>query len=57
MATSDFIDWAERQWGQVQLGDKRRNPRAVQLGAALAARNYSGSSESGQKYLACEYRP
>ena len=37
MATSDFIDWAERQWGQAQLGDKRRNPRAVQLGAALAA--------------------
>ena len=39
MATSDFIDWAERQWGQAQLGDKRRNRRAVQLGAALAAQS------------------
>lgn len=37
MATSDFTDWAQRQWGQAKLGDKRRNQRAVQLGAALAA--------------------
>lgn len=29
--------WAEQQWGVAQLGDQRRNRRAVQLGSALAA--------------------
>ena len=36
-ATNDFQAWAEQQFGQAGLGDKRRNRRAVQLGAALAA--------------------
>src|SRR5882724_5881926 len=29
--------WATEQWGTAQLGDQRRNRRAVQLGRALAA--------------------
>lgn len=28
--------WAQAQWGQVELGDRRRSRRAVTLGAALA---------------------
>ena len=32
-----FRDWAEQEFGQTQLGDKRRTARAVRLGAALAA--------------------
>lgn len=34
----DNAKWAEQQWSQAQLGDKRRNKRAVLLGQALAAR-------------------
>ena len=34
---SDPARWAEQQWGTATLGDARRNGRAVQLGAALAA--------------------
>lgn len=32
----DAVIWAERQWGEAQLGDKRRTKRAVQIGRALA---------------------
>jgi len=32
----DTKKWAEEQWGAVQLGDKRRNQRAVQVGSCLA---------------------
>jgi Transposase DNA-binding/Transposase DDE domain len=35
---SDPARWAEQQWSTAALGDARRNARAVQLGAALAAR-------------------
>jgi Transposase DNA-binding/Transposase DDE domain len=38
---SSFFDparWAAQQWGTATLGDARRTRRAVQLGAALAAR-------------------
>lgn len=39
--TIDELDdserWAERQWGQSKLGDKRRTARAVRLGASIAA--------------------
>jgi len=40
MDIKDFDDiqqWAEQQWGQSKLGDKRRTARAVRLGASLAA--------------------
>jgi hypothetical protein len=37
MAVKDFGDWAEQQFGQAELGDRRRTHRAVRLGAALAA--------------------
>jgi hypothetical protein len=30
-------EWAQQQWGAIELGDKRRNDRAVQLGAQIAA--------------------
>lgn len=30
-------DWAQQQWGAIELGDKRRNCRAVQLGTQIAA--------------------
>jgi hypothetical protein len=30
--------WAQQQWDSAQLGDPRRNSRAVEFGAALAAR-------------------
>ncbi len=29
--------WAELQWGQVELGDKRLTQRAVEIGAKMAA--------------------
>lgn len=29
-------EWAQQQWGTIELGDKRRNDRAVQLGAQIA---------------------
>lgn len=32
----DTKRWAEEQWGESQLGDKRRNKRAVRLGSSLA---------------------
>jgi Transposase DNA-binding/Transposase Tn5 dimerisation domain len=35
---SDPARWAQQQWGDAALGDARRTRRAVQLGAALAAR-------------------
>lgn len=40
MTTPPILDattWAEQTFGSVELGDKRRTPRAVQLGAALMA--------------------
>ena len=40
MDIKDFDDiqqWAEQQWGQSELGDKRRTARAVRLGASIAA--------------------
>jgi hypothetical protein len=30
--------WAAQQWGAVDLGDRRRNARAVQIGQAIAAK-------------------
>jgi Transposase DNA-binding len=36
-AFSEFKDWAEQEFGQTVLGDRRRTARAVLLGAALAA--------------------
>ena len=33
----DTEQWAEQQWRQSKLGDKRRTARAVRLGAAMAA--------------------
>lgn len=35
MAAAD--EWAQQQWGTVELGDKRRTARAVQVGAQMAA--------------------
>jgi hypothetical protein len=40
MMINDFDDieqWAQRQWGETQLGDQRRTRRAVRVGAALAS--------------------
>lgn len=34
---TDVQKWAEQQWGQARLGDRRRTVRAVKLGAQLAA--------------------
>jgi hypothetical protein len=34
---TNIEDWAQAQWGRAALGDRRRNERAVRLGAALAA--------------------
>jgi len=34
---SEVFQWAEKQWGQARLGDRRRTLRAVKLGAQLAA--------------------
>jgi hypothetical protein len=31
-------EWAQQQWGAIELGDKRRNDRAVQLGGQIATR-------------------
>lgn len=33
----DLQQWAMQQWGQANLGDARRNARAIRLGVALAA--------------------
>jgi hypothetical protein len=33
---------AQQQWGAVELGDKRRNDRAVQLGQQIAMRPDAG---------------
>lgn len=40
MDIKDFDDtqrWAEQQWGQSELGDKRRTARAIRLGVSIAA--------------------
>ena len=34
---SQIAAWAEAQWGEVELGDRRRTQRAKQLGAQMAA--------------------
>lgn len=36
MSIPDAEAWAARQWGMVDLGDRRRNARAVQMGQAIA---------------------
>lgn len=39
MKVKEFEDvnkWAEKQWGEAQLGDKRRTRRAVKLGSSMA---------------------
>jgi hypothetical protein len=41
---SDPRDWAERQWGACELGDRRRSRRAVIIGESLAR---CGNSEAG----------
>jgi Transposase DNA-binding/Transposase DDE domain len=33
---NDPLEWAAAQWGQAQLGDLRRNARAIQIGADMA---------------------
>lgn len=33
----EVIEWAEKHFGDVELGDERRDRRAVQIGAAMAA--------------------
>ena len=33
---NDPLEWAAAQWGQAQLGDLRRNARAIQMGADMA---------------------
>ena len=38
----DEVKWAEEQWGQTELGDKRRTRRAVKMGAKMA-QNPQGS--------------
>lgn len=39
-------DWAQQQWGNAELGDKRRTYRAVRLGAQIA--NHPQDSLPGQ---------
>lgn len=39
-------DWAQQQWGNAELGDKRRTHRAVRLGAQIA--NHPQDSLPGQ---------
>lgn len=34
----DTDNWAEKQWGEAELGDKRRNKQAIKLGSSLAKR-------------------
>ena len=36
MASKAARKWSQAQWGEVELGDKRRQRRAVAVGAALA---------------------
>ncbi|MDO9714784.1 IS4/Tn5 family transposase DNA-binding protein, partial [Paracraurococcus lichenis] len=38
----DAGSWAERQWGEVDLGNHRRTRRAVTMGAAMAAQPAAG---------------
>jgi hypothetical protein len=40
MATAN--DWAQQQWGNAELGDKRRTRRSVALGAQIATRPAAG---------------
>ncbi|WP_370655773.1 IS4/Tn5 family transposase DNA-binding protein [Paracraurococcus lichenis] len=52
----DAGSWAERQWGEVDLGNHRRTRRAVTMGAAMAAQPTAGlpgqmSSWAGTKCL------
>lgn len=37
ISTLSAREWANQQWGQVELGDKRLNRRAVEVGAQMAA--------------------
>src|ERR1043166_3667826 len=34
---NEIEEWANQQWGKAELGDKRRNARAIKVGAAIAA--------------------
>ncbi len=38
-------EWAEAQWGQTELGDKRLTKRAIQMGAAMAAKPWASLPE------------
>ncbi len=42
--------WAERQWGEVNLGDKRLTQRAVELGARMAAHPQASLPEQAQSH-------
>lgn len=34
---NEIEEWATKQWGEAELGDKRRNGRAIKIGAEIAA--------------------
>lgn len=55
---TDYHQWAESQWADVELGDSRRTDRAVEVGAALAANPAASLPEQMQGWnaLRASYR-
>lgn len=51
-------EWAQQQWGAIELGDKRRNDRAVQPGEQIAMRPDAGLPGQTQSWadLKAAYR-
>jgi len=55
---TDPVQWAEAQWGNAELGDRRRTRRAVRLGAAIAAQSAASLPKQTQRWsdLKAAYR-
>jgi hypothetical protein len=55
---TDPVQWAEAQWGDTELGDRRRTSRAVRLGAAIAAQSAASLPKQTQQWgeLKAAYR-
>jgi len=56
--STDPVQWAEAQWGNARLGDRRRTRRAVRLGAAIAAQSAASLPKQTQQWsdLKAAYR-
>jgi hypothetical protein len=53
-ATLDIAQWAERQFGTCELGDRRRTKRMVKLAAQVAAKPDAATPEQTERWADCK---